>query len=274
MAKQKMLWYINISKISKSICIVLIFLSMIVCLSYCFKLTSKLSKYNDDLESEVALHTQKLKAQLEKMESLQSNTIIAMANLIETRDGETGEHVKRTSDYVRILAKAAQARGLYPDVLTDEYIDLLVKAAPVHDIGKISIPDSILKKPGRLTPEEFEVIKIHASEGGTIVHTIFGNIEDKKYVEMAATVAAAHHEKWSGEGYPYHLAGEDIPLCARIMAISDVFDALVSKRCYKDAMPVDSAFEIIRESAGSHFDPTLANIFIECRSEIEKVLCE
>ncbi len=264
--------YITISKISVSISITCIVLTLLTCLLLCFNMLKKLAVYNDNLKTMVDERTTELQNQIVKMEELQNNTIVAVANLIENRDGETGEHVKRTSSYVEILAKAAQSKGLYTDTLTDEYIDLLVEAAPLHDIGKISVADRILKKPGKLTPEEFEEIKLHASEGGEIIRSVFGNIEEKKYVDMAAEVAAYHHEKWNGQGYPNKLSGEEIPLCARIMAISDVFDALVSKRCYKDALPIDVAFKIIDESAGNHFDPVLAKTFIECRPQIENVL--
>lgn len=142
----------------------------------------------------------------------------------------------------------------------------------MHDIGKIAVPDHILQKPGRLTPEEFETIKQHACEGGKIVREVLGSIEEKEYVEIASDVAAYHHEKWDGSGYNQGLAGEDIPLSARIMAVADVFDALVSKRCYKEAMPMEEAFDEIERSAGTHFDPRLAEVFLDLRDEITEFL--
>ncbi len=197
-----------------------------------------------------------------------------MANLIENRDLDTGEHVKRTSRYVELLTRAAQKAGYCTKILTDDYAELLIKAAPMHDIGKIAVSDMILQKPGRLTREEFEAMKEHTTAGGRIVIDVLGSIEEKEYIDIAAQIALGHHEKWDGTGYPQGLSGSDIPLCARIMAVADVFDALVSRRCYKEAMPVDEAFAIIAESGGSHFDPELARLFCSIRSEITGVLGE
>ncbi len=134
--------------------------------------------------------------------------------------------------------------------------------APLHDVGKIVVSDKILKKPGKLTPEEFEKIKKHASAGGKVIRQILKGITDEDYIEFASDIATAHHEKWDGSGYPNNLSGEDIPLSARIMAIADVFDALISERCYKKAMPVDKAVSIIKEGAGKHFDPKLVDVFV------------
>ena len=142
----------------------------------------------------------------------------------------------------------------------------------MHDIGKIVVPDSILQKPGRLTPEEFEAIKQHSAEGGRIVREVLGSIEEKDYVEIAADMAAHHHEKWDGSGYTAGLSEEGIPLSARIMAVADVFDALVSKRCYKSAMPLEEAFAELKRSAGTHFDPQLIAVFLGLRNEITEYL--
>ena len=159
-------------------------------------------------------------------------------------------------------------------MLSDEYRQLMYKAAPLHDIGKIKISDSILNKPGRLTPEEFDVIKTHTIEGAKIIEQTLRNIENNDYIETAEQMALYHHEKWNGTGYPMGLAGEQIPLCARIMAVVDVFDALTSKRVYKDAFSVDKAIDILKESSGSHFEPELVDEFIKIRSKIEKVFEE
>lgn len=271
-AKQKMNSYIRFSRISTVVCIVMISVTMLVCLIYCVTITSHLNLYKKNLEEEVRQKNLSLSRHNEKMLSLQDNIITGMANLIESRDGDTGEHIKRTSFYVGLLARALQKKGLHNDILTDAYIELLVKAAPMHDIGKIAVPDHILQKPGRLTPEEFETIKQHACEGGKIVREVLGSIEEKEYVEIASDVAAYHHEKWDGSGYNKGLAGEDIPLSARIMAVADVFDALVSKRCYKEAMPMEEAFDEIERSAGTHFDPRLAEVFLGLRAEITEFL--
>lgn len=270
----RMQHYMQLSQINAILCISAIVLAVVICIVYCVKITANLDRYKDSLEEEVERKTRDLRLHSEKMIELQNNTIIGMANLIESRDGDTGEHVKRTSKYVAMLAETAKEKALYPELLTDSYIELLTKAAPMHDIGKISVPDSILQKPGKLEPEEFERIKDHAAEGGRIIREVLGSIEEKEYVDIAAMVASGHHEKWDGSGYPAQLCGESIPLCARIMAIADVFDALISKRCYKEPMTLDAAFGIISESAGSHFDPVLAELFISLRPQIEEYLSE
>lgn len=148
----------------------------------------------------------------------------------------------------------------------------MCKAAPLHDIGKINISDTVLNKPGRLTAEEFEIIKTHSAEGGKIIRQTLTNIESEEYLKMAEDMAMYHHEKWNGSGYPAHLAGEQIPLAARIMAVVDVFDALTSKRVYKDAFSIDKAFQIMEESSGSHFDPAIVGEFLSMRDEIEAIM--
>ena len=160
----------------------------------------------------------------------------------------------------------------YANVLTPEMQERMYKAAPLHDIGKIKISDVVLNKPGKLTPEEFEVIKTHVESGGEIIEKTLTDIESDSYLKVAREMALYHHEKWNGTGYPYHLSGEDIPLCARIMAVVDVFDALTSKRVYKDAFPVEKAFRILEESSGSHFDPKIVGTFLAHKEEVTQVL--
>lgn len=264
--------YIHITIVSAFICVPGIVVAVIVTAFSCFKITSDLDKYKDDLESDIEKKNAALREHNEKMLSIQNNVIIGMANLIESRDGDTGEHVKRTERFVNMLARAAQRSGYKPEILTDEYVELLSRAAPLHDIGKISVSDTILMKPAKLTREEFEIMKTHAKEGGRIIREVIGGIEEQAYVDIAADVATYHHEKWDGSGYSAGLSGEDIPLSARIMAIADVFDALISKRCYKEKFSLDEAFGLIEESAGSHFDPTLVEIFLGLRPEIESYL--
>ncbi len=271
-ARADMDGYIHITIVSACICVPVIIVSVIITALFCFKITSDLDKYKDDLEQDIERKNAILREHNEKMLHIQDNVVIAMANLIESRDGDTGEHVKRTERFVNMLARAAQSSGYKPEILTDDYIELLSKAAPLHDIGKISISDTILMKPAKLTPDEFEIMKTHAKEGGRIVREVIGEIEEKAYVDIASDVAAYHHEKWDGSGYNEGLSGEAIPLSARIMAIADVFDALISKRCYKSEFSLDKAFEIIEGSAGSHFDPTLVEIFLKLRPEIEEYL--
>lgn len=268
LAKQKMNSCIDFSRVSTTVCIIMISTTMLVCLIYCVTITSHLNQYKENLEQEIEQKNRSITLHNEKMLSLQDNIITGMANLIESRDGDTGEHIKRTSFYVNLLACALREKGLYTDLLTDSYIELLTKAAPMHDIGKIIVPDHILQKPGRLTAEEFEAIKQHSASGGRIVREVLGSIEETEYIEIASDMAAYHHEKWNGSGYTEGLSQDEIPLSARIMAIADVFDALVSKRCYKSAMPVEEAFEEIERSSGTHFDPQLVAVFLGLKDEI------
>lgn len=268
LAQEKMNSCIDFSRVSTTICIIMISATMLICLIYCVTITSHLEQYKENLEQEIEQKNLSITQHNEKMLALQDNIIIGMANLIESRDGDTGEHIKRTSFYVNLLARAIRDKGLYTDILTDNYIELLTKAAPMHDIGKILVPDHILQKPGRLTPEEYEIIKEHSAAGGKIVREVLGFIEEKDYIEIPSDMAAHHHEKWNGSGYTKGLAQEDIPLSARIMAIADVFDALVSKRCYKSPMPVEEAFAEMEKSSGTHFDPQLVKIFLGLKEEI------
>jgi len=222
------------------------------------------------LEDYALTQAERLNLQNERIIRIQNNTIVSLSNLVENRDEDTGDHVLRTRDYVEVIAIKALLAGQFPE-LNEEVIKLIMKAAPMHDIGKIVVPDSVLKKPGKLTPEEFEMIKLHTTKGGEIVEDVLGSAEDEDYVRIAKEIATSHHEKYDGSGYPYGLAGEAIPLSARIMAIADVFDALVSPRCYKSPFPVDDAFMIIKESAGTHFDPVLAQLFVDAKDEIIEI---
>ena len=191
-----------------------------------------------------------------------------MASMVESRDLSTGGHIKRTSMVVKVFAKklALQQNGLTP-----AFLDMVVRAAPMHDLGKIAVDDQILRKQAKFTDEEYEQMKKHSAEGAKIVRQILEGIEEPEFVQIAENVAHYHHEKWNGAGYPNGIAGEEIPIEARIMALADVFDALVSKRCYKEPFSYDSAFTIIRESIGSHFDPELGEVFLSCRPELEEM---
>lgn len=200
--------------------------------------------------------------------------IMGFATLVENKDGSTGGHIRRTTSYVKLLAEELRRRGYYKEVLTKDYMKNLCLAAPMHDVGKISVPDVILQKPGRLTPEEFEVIKQHSVKGGEIIQKTFGHLENEQYTKMAYEVARFHHEKWNGKGYPEGLSAKEIPLCARIMAIADVFDALSEKRCYKDAFPMDKCFDIIKEGSGQDFDPVLVEVFLDIKEKVAQVRAE
>lgn len=205
-----------------------------------------------------------------ELEHYHNEMVIGFATLIENKDCSTGGHIKRTTMYVKLLANELRSRGYYKNILTSDYINNLIMSAPMHDIGKIAIPDVILQKPDKLTDEEFEVMKTHAASGGKIIEETFGGLGNEAYREIAYNVAMHHHEKWNGEGYPSNLKGEDIPLCARIMAIADVFDAVSEDRCYRAALPLDECFDIIRRGSGKDFDPLLAQIFLEIRDKVER----
>lgn len=221
------------------------------------------------------LHTQidlsnKVQEQMAKRSNIQSEIIFHLADVIESRDIETGEHIKRTKRYVSILAHAMQKDDRYEKILTNDYIQRLEEAAPLHDIGKIVVSDLILCKPGKLTDEEFEKMKIHTTKGGEIIKNILHNIDDKKFLNMAYDVATTHHEKWNGKGYPNGLKEEEIPLSGRIMAVADVFDALVAERVYKKPIPVEDAINIIINDAGTHFDPNIVEIFKKVTVEFKE----
>ena len=207
----------------------------------------------------------------EKNRKIQENlnlTITRMAIMVESRDNSTGGHIKRTSDCVRIFVDGLKRNPEYARI-SDNFYNAVIKAAPMHDLGKIAVKDSILTKNGRFTDEEYEQMKMHSAEGARIVAAILAEEEDEQFKNIAVNVAHYHHEKWNGAGYPEKISGEAIPLEARIMALADVFDALVSKRCYKESMSYEDSFKIIEESLGSHFDPVLGAEFLKCRNELE-----
>ncbi|MBD5426590.1 MAG: HD-GYP domain-containing protein [Treponema sp.] len=201
----------------------------------------------------------------EKVAAMQSGMITLMAEIVENRDGSTGGHIRRTAAYVEKIARELQKQGAYPDILTDAYVQNMVVAAPLHDIGKIHIPDAVLQKPGRLTEEEFAVMKTHAEAGRRLIAYAKTELGESAYLSMAEEMAVYHHEWWDGRGYPRGCKGEEIPLCARIMAVADVFDALTSRRCYKDAMPLEKAYAIIRAESGTHFDPAVVEAFFSAK---------
>ena len=203
----------------------------------------------------------------EKRNQLQTAVIDELATVIETRDVGTGEHVKRTKKYVRILATHISEKDKYHNILTPEVINKMETAAALHDIGKIAVSDTILLKPGRLTPEEFDKMKIHTTKGGELVKRFFEHFDENNFYEDAYDIALYHHEKWDGSGYPTGIKGEQIPLAARIMAIADVFDALTTKRVYKDAFTPEEAFDIIFKEAGTHFDPELVEVLKTIKDE-------
>jgi len=213
---------------------------------------------NDYLEQEVQRRMRELGA-------IQDVTIHAMASLAETRDNETGNHIRRTQHYVRVLAEHLREHPRFRQFLDDDTIKLMFKSAPLHDIGKIGIPDRILLKPGRFTPEEFEIMKTHTTLGrDAIAHAEQQLGMDVDFLRLAKEIAYSHQEKWDGSGYPEGLAGDAIPISARLMAVADVYDALISRRVYKDGMPHEQAVQIILDGRGAHFDPDICDAFQAC----------
>jgi len=195
----------------------------------------------------------------------------SMAAVAETRDPETGAHIKRTQHYVKSIAEKLRDTGNYSDILTQEFIDILFASAPLHDIGKVGVPDHILLKPGKLTEAEFELMKKHAVYGVKIIHSTAKKIEGDNFLIIAGEIALNHHEKWDGTGYPRGLAGHDIPLSGRIMAVADVYDALISRRCYKPPFPHEEAFRIMREARGKIFDPLILDAFFSIEEKIREI---
>ena len=225
------------------------------------KYISLINKYNTALTNEVAEKTKSLVEMHDKL-------ILGMAAMVESRDNSTGGHIRRTSDVVKMLVDEIKKDNKLG--LDDGFCKDLIKAAPMHDLGKIAVDDAILRKPGRFTDEEFEVMKTHAAEGARIVHQILEGTDDIDFHIIAENVAHYHHERWDGSGYPEGLKGEEIPIEARIMAIADVYDALVSKRVYKESMPFDKADAIIMEGMGKHFDKNLEKYYVSARPRLEE----
>lgn len=208
---------------------------------------------------------------LKYMDFYYDEMIMGFATLVESKDDSTGGHIKRSSAYVNIIANSLKNLPKYKNIISKDYIDNLNKAAPMHDIGKISIPDEILQKPGKLSYDEMEIIKTHPDIGSKIIRNTFGHLDNQEYQETAYNVARYHHEKWNGKGYPDGLTKEEIPLCARIMAVADVFDAVSANRCYRDAMPLETCFNIISKGRNTDFDPDVVDAFLANRQQIKVI---
>ena len=211
--------------------------------------------------------SEKVQREMQHTSEIQLDIIEDLAAVVETRDCETGEHIARTKQYVNMIANILKDNDKYKDILDEKTIDQYIEAAPLHDVGKIAISDTILLKPGKLAHEEYEQMKVHTTKGGEMIYKIFKNLKDEAFIRHAHDIALYHHEKWDGTGYPEGIKGEEIPLSARIMAIADVYDALVSKRVYKDAMDPNDAFDILEKDAGSHFDPNIIEIIKKYRKD-------
>ncbi|MGH8190132.1 MAG: HD-GYP domain-containing protein [Rhodanobacteraceae bacterium] len=213
-------------------------------------------------------HAQHWRRQLENARQV---TIESMAAVAETRDPETGGHIKRTQHYVRAVARQLQRSGNYPQILDKEYIELLFLSAPLHDIGKVGVPDHILLKPGPLTDDEQKIMRRHAEFGRQIIQSTAQHIEGDNFLVIAGEIAATHHEKWDGTGYPEGLRGQDVPLSGRIMAIADIYDALISRRCYKEPFSHERATSIMCGLCGTTFDPVVLAAFLAIEPEILQI---
>jgi putative two-component system response regulator len=206
-----------------------------------------------------------------QLRGLQNSIVSVLADMVETRDKGTGGHIERTSIYIKILIQEMKERGVYAEEMRGWDVEKIISSARMHDLGKISITDIIINKPGKLTDNEFEIMKSHAEEGERIIDEIISRTGEGNFLLNAKLFAGTHHERWDGKGYPRGLKGIDIPLQGRIMAIVDVYDALVSERPYKKAFSDEEAIEIIMQNSGSHFDPKIAELFYEVKDHIKKV---
>ncbi len=228
------------------------------------QLQERLQSHNRDLEQRVA-------EQVKSVTASQMATIYALAKLAEVRDDDTGRHIERVQTFAKMLAEQLKMMGLHAERITDEFIDTLFKTASLHDIGKVGIPDSILLKPGKLTAEEFTVMKTHSAFGANTLNAVLIRHPDNRFLRMGVDVARAHHEKWDGSGYPDGLSGVAIPLSGRITAVADFYDALRSKRCYHEPFTHADTRRMIQEGRGRHFDPDLVDAFMILEGQFEKV---
>ena len=224
-----------------------------------------------DIDELIRERTSQLQQKTSQLLNLQNGIVFVLADMVENRDKGTGGHVERTTAYIKILIDTMIARGVYVSEIGGTDLDLLISSARLHDVGKISISDVILNKPGKLTDEEFEIMKTHAAEGERIIGQIISRTEDVAFLRNARLFAGYHHERWDGKGYPRGLEKTNIPLQGRIMAVVDVYDALVSERPYKKPFAPEEAVKIIMHSTGKQFDPLIADMFYEVREQFEAV---
>jgi putative two-component system response regulator len=229
----------------------------------------------DFLEDQNVFLEIEVKRRTSEVRVVQDATILALAYLAETRDNDTGSHVRRTQRYVKALAERLKDHPRFVQLLGDGYVEMLFRSAALHDIGKVGIPDHVLLKPGRLTPEEFDVMKTHCVLGFDAIEQTEKELGMKlDFLSMTKDIACSHHEKWDGSGYPYGKQGDDIPISARLMAVADVYDALISSRPYKKAMSHEAAAEIILAGKGSHFDHDIVDAFIQEADEFRRIAAQ
>ena len=224
------------------------------------------------METDMARQLNDIRQYADHNVKMQNGLMVLMADMVAVRDSDTGAHIQKTAAYVRLILEGLQRKGYYKEMLSQQYIEDVIKSAPLHDVGKINIPDAILNKEEQLTDEEFEIMKRHTTSGKEIIDKAITAVEGESYLREARNMAAYHHERWDGGGYPEGLCGEEIPLSARIMAVADVFDALTSPRIYKPAFPLEKVVEMIEEDKGKKFDPKCVEVLIENLPEFSEVL--
>ncbi|WP_455212602.1 response regulator [Kaarinaea lacus] len=225
---------------------------------------SKIEEYNNQLQERV-------RQQVQEISQAQLGAIFAMSKLAESRDPETGEHLERMREYCKVLSQQLTKLPKYEIIIDNTFISDIYAASPLHDIGKVGIDDSVLLKAGKLTDQEWKVMKLHPVIGAETLREVDKQHPGNSLIRMGIDIAASHHEKWDGSGYPYGLQGTEIPLVARILALGDVYDALTSKRCYKEAFSHDKSRQIVIESGGSHFDPEVVDAFIQTEDEFKRI---
>lgn len=227
----------------------------------------QLRLHNEELQRLVEEKMREVLREKERVSQAQLATILAMSKLAEMRDDDTGQHIERTRDYCHALARRLHSERAFPEEIDAAFVDNIYHASPLHDIGKVAVPDSILRKPGRLTPEEFGIMQGHAASGADTLRRVSAQYPDNAFLTMGIAIAQSHHEKWDGSGYPEGLSGEEIPLCARIMAIADVYDALRAERCYKPSFSHEKSWSIMTGDSGTHFDPQLIEVMCHIEDE-------
>lgn len=231
----------------------------------------KLRYFQRELEANNNNLKQMVEEKVKEISELHSATIFAMAKLAESRDIDTGQHLERVQSFCGIIAEKLSMYPKYKDKINENFIDVLRKVSPLHDIGKVGIRDVILLKPGKLTPEEFEEMKLHTYIGANTLKDVYQKYPGNYFVKIGIEITISHHEKWDGSGYPNGLCGNEIPLSAQIMALADVYDALRSKRVYKEAYSREKTREIIEDGSGKHFDPLIVDVFLELEQELDRL---
>lgn len=231
-------------------------------------------RYRREIEQANVHLSDRVRDQVHELSETQLSTIFAMSKLAESRDPETGEHLERMREYCKVLSEKLGTLSKYQDIIDQAFVDNIYTASPLHDIGKVGVDDTVLQKPGKLTPEEWKLMRMHPVIGAETLREVDRQHPGNAFLRTGIAIAESHHEKWDGSGYPYGLAGENIPLAARILALGDVYDALTSKRCYKDAFSHKQSRDMIEEQIGRHFDPDVSRAFLESEDEFQRIRSE